>query len=201
MVKRNNNRRTRRSGGNQTVTVAVDGDVAGARFDKMVSNMRSNESATPVLIKAVFGIATVTAAGGGLYSFQNLITEDDFASFAAQFTTYKVKAMRFEVYHINPGLVTPIAMSTVHIDGGNVTNLLTQSSVVDGEDSKYMDPGAGKQVFYWNARGSLETEFQGVQNFTDFGGFRYFNEGVSSSAGTAIARVIVTAQVVFRGRT
>lgn len=183
----------------QIVTVAPDGDVAGARFDKMVASMRSNEAATPVLIKGVFGINSTATAAGSLYSVTNLVAEDDFQSLAQQFNTFKVKAMRFEVFHTNPGTIVPIVLSTLHIDGGNVTPLVSQASVVDGEDSKYLDAGAGKQVFYWNARGTLENQFQSTTLYTDFGGLRYFNE--ATTGNFTIARIIVTAQVVFRGRT
>lgn len=199
MTRRRNGRGSRRGNNQQIVTVAQDGDVVGARFDKMVASMRSNEAATPILVKGVFGLSTATTAAGTIYSIGNLTAEDDFVSLAQQFTTFKVKAMRFEVFHTNPVQGAQIAMSTVHLDGGSVTNLVTQASVVDGEDSKYLDAGAGKQVFYWNARGTLENAFQSTTAYTDFGGLRYY---IEATTGTVpVGRVIVTAQVIFRGRT
>lgn len=192
-------RGTRRSRNTrQIMTVAQDGDVQGARFDQMVSNARYNESAVPVLVKAVFGISSVTTGTSGAYGYTQLAAEDDFVSMAQQWNLFRVKAMRFEVFHVNPGTIAPVVLSTFHADGGTFTPYLTQGSVVDGPDSKYMDAGAGKQVFYWTGNNSTERLFQSPESFVDFGGLRFFNEGTTGSF--PIARVIVTAQVVFKGR-
>lgn len=193
--RRGNNRRARRN--DNIVTVAQDGDVVGARFDRMVSNMRSNESATAVLVKGGFGITTGANPGGGSYDFGNFAAEDDFVSLAQQFETFKVKAMRFEVFHTNPGSVVPVVMSTFHADGPFSASL---NNCIDGEDSRFMDAGAGKQVFYWNARGTQELAYQSTSSFTSFGGIRYFRELGSTNPDQRILTVICTAQIVFRGR-
>jgi len=183
----------------QVVVTAPDGDVAGAMFNKMVGNMRANESAIPVLVKSSFGLSIQTTPAGNTISFAQIAATDDFVSLAAQFQTFKVKAMRFEVFHINPSASTPTAVSTFHTDGGSFSSLTTEQSVVDGEDSKYLEPGSKKQDFYWNARGSLETGFQGVNAYADFGGLRYYIPAGTSNLD--VARIVLTAQVVFRGRT
>ena len=199
MVRSRNNRGSRRNKDNrQIVTMAHDGDVAGARFDQMVANNRYNESAVPVLIKSVFGISSSATGTGGAYGYTQLAAEDDFASMAREWSLFRVKGMRFEVFHINPGTIVPVVLSTFHADSGSFTPLLTQGSVVDGPDSKYLDAGAGKQVFYWTGNNSTERLFQSVDDILDFGGLRYYNEGTTGTF--PIARVIVTAQVVFKGR-
>lgn len=195
-------RRTRASRGRKggdIVTVARDGDVMGARFDKMVSNQRYNESATPILVKAVAGVSTAAAAGSGVYTMNELGQEDDFASMAQQFRLFKVKAMRFEVFHINPSSVVPLVMSTFHSDG-SLAGVTGQPATVDGEDSKYMDPGNGKQVFYWNASSPEEKLYQDPTSFVSFGGLRWYRESGSTAVDVPLVRIIVTAQVIFRGR-
>ncbi len=196
MPRRRSNQGRRRRNDN-IVTVATDGDVVGARFDRMVSNMRSNESATAVLVKGAFGIDSSASPGGGTYDFGNFAAEDDFVSLAQQFETFKVKAMRFEVFHTNPGSTVPIAMSTFHADGPFGASL---NNVIDGEDSKFLDAGAGKQVFYWNARGTAELAYQSTSSFVSFGGVRYYKELGSTAVGNRLVTVVCTAQIVFRGR-
>lgn len=191
--------RGRRSRGNrQVVTIAQDGDVQGARFDQMVANMRFNESAVPVLIKSVFGINSSATGTGSAYGYTQLSAEEDFVSMAREWSLFRIKGMRFEVFHTNPGTIAPVVLSTFHADSGSFTPLLTQGSVVDGPDSRYLDAGAGKQVWYWTGNNSTEKLFQSVDDILDFGGLRYYNEGTTGSF--TIARVIVTAQVVFKGR-
>lgn len=198
MVRRN--ARSRRAGGrSDIVTVARDGDVMGARFDRMVSNQRSNESAVPILVKGVTGISTAAAGGSGVYTFNEITQEDDFLSLGAQFRLFKIKAMRFEVFHINPSNTVPIVISTFHNDG-SLTGVTGQASTVDGEDSKYLDPGDGKQVFYWNASNATEKLYQDVTSFTSFGGLRWYRETGSTNVDVPLVRIIITAQIVFRGR-
>lgn len=170
----------------------------GARFDQMVANMRFNESAVPVLIKSVFGINSTATGTGSAYGYTQLAAEEDFVSMAREWSLFRIKGMRFEVFHTNPGTIAPVVLSTFHADSGAFTPLLTQGSVVDGPDSRYLDAGAGKQVWYWTGNNSTEKLFQSVDDILDFGGLRYFNEGTTGNF--TIARVIVTAQVVFKGR-
>lgn len=198
MVRRKN---AARRNNNQIVTVAQDGDVQGAKFDRMVSNARYNESATMVLVKAVTGVDTAAAAASRVYSFNELAQEDEFIAMASQFQLFKIKAMRFEVFHTYPTNTVPVVMSTFHTDGAQGTNILGQANTVDGPDSKYMDPGAGKQTFYWNGTNSLEKLYQSPSSFTSLGGLRWYAESSGGAAGLPLLRIIVTAQVVFKGRT
>jgi hypothetical protein len=198
MVRRRN---AIRRNNNQIVTVAQDGDVQGARFDRMVSNARYNESATMVLVKAVTGVDTAAAAFSRVYSFNELAQEDDFIAMASQFQLFRVKAMRFEVFHTYPSSTVPVVMSTFHTDGTQGTSILGQANTVDGPDSKYMDPGAGKQTFYWNGTNSSEKLYQAVSSFVSYGGLRLYSEASGGAAGLPLIRIIVTAQVVFKGRT
>jgi hypothetical protein len=165
----------------------------------MVSNQRVNESAVSVLVKGVAGISTAAAGGSGLYTMNEIGQEDDFASLAAQFRLFKVKAMRFEVFHVNPSNTVPIVLSTFHTQG-SLTGVTGQAATVDGEDSKYLDPGNGKQVFYWNATNATEKLYQDVSLFESYGGLRWYRESGSSNVDVPLVRIIVTAQVVFRGR-
>jgi len=183
---------------NQIVTVANDGDVVGARFDRMVFSMRNTESAVPILIKTSIPIASGNA-GGGIFDFGNIQSSDEFATMAAQYRLFKVKAIRFEVFHQVASFAQPILMSTFHILSG--ARDPTVANVVDGEDAKYMDAGAGKQVFYWTARGLPENEYQAVDSFTSFGGLQWARETNAVNPNLIQVTVMITAQVIFKGRT
>jgi hypothetical protein len=182
---------------NQVVTVARDGDVQGAYFDRMVSNMRLNESAIPVLVKGAAGLDSGTSLGG-YYDFGNIAASDEFVDLSKQFKLFKIKAIRFEVFHQVASFAQPIVMSTFHTqDPPSAPNI---DAVIDGEDSKFLDAGAGKQVFYWTARGSPETDFQSTTSLVSLGGLRYFREQNAVNPGLRQVTIVWTAQVVFKGR-
>lgn len=199
MVRRGRrSQRGRARNNNQIVTVAQDGDVVGARFDRMVSNMRNSESAIPVLVKTAVSIASGNA-GGGLFDFGMVANSDEFIDLAKQYRLFKIKAIRFEVFHQVASFAQPILMSTYH-DLYGISDL-TVANVLDGEDAKYMDAGAGKQTFYWLARGLPENEYQSVGSFTSYGGLRWHRETNAVNPNLIQVSVVITAQVVFKGRT
>lgn len=183
------------------MAVAPQGDTMALRVDKMLASMRSGQSACPVLIKTSLSLVTSTTAGIlGSFTYLELAVTDDFASLAQQFNEFKVKCMRFRVCHTNPTNTTPLVFSTVHanVPSALPSTWLNEASVVDGPDSKYISPGADPEVFYWNASGVSETEYQDVNTFNNHGGLRYYVPQVTTSAQAAV--VVVEALVVFRGR-
>jgi len=161
--------------------------------------MRENESAAMVVCRMTQLVSVATAATSYSITYTQLAGTDDFASMASQFNTFKVKSMRFEVYHTNPSVATPVAVSTVHGDftGDPPSTWVTEQAVVDAPDAQYLEPGSKRQNFYWNARGTQENAFQDVNNFTNYGGLRYYVGG--GTAQTAYA-IITSFVVVFRGR-
>jgi hypothetical protein len=179
-----------------TVVVAPDGDTAAAKVDRMIGELRRSESTCRFLSKSVLNLSSPTSSGGNIYSFANIATNEDFASLSAQFKEWRVSAIRFEVYHVGTPS-GPTIFSTFHTGGGNVAT--DEESVLDGEDSKYFEPGAGRQCFYWQPSGNLENEYQGITNYTDFGGLRFFQTG--GSGAPLYAKVVVSCIILFRGRT
>lgn len=197
MARRQSNRKQSRRNNSNVVTIAQDGDVVGARFDRMVSSMRSQESAIPVLIKGAGAIDSGTEQG--LYwGFLNIAASDEFGSLAQQFKLFKIKAIRFEVFHQVASFAQPIVVSTYHTQDAEAAPRV--EDVIDGEDSKFLDAGAGKQVFYWNARGTPETDYQSTSALGSYGGLRAFRQTNAVNPGLRQATIVWTAQVVFKGR-
>jgi hypothetical protein len=194
--KRNNNRRTRK-----IVQVREDGDQGAARIDRTIASMRGQESSTVVLCKSSFRVTADTVAPLTTdWSYPQIAGTDDFISLAQQFNEFKVKFMKFEVYHTNPSATANTVVSTVHgiFTGGIPTAYQTEASVVDAPDSKYIQPGSEVQKFYWNASGTPENNYQSVSSFQNYGGYRSYTDQVTTSQ--LVCTVIATACVVFRGR-
>lgn len=183
----------------KVLQVREDGDYAAARIDRTISGMRSNASSTMIVAKTVSSISVGTTAQSYTITYTQLTASDDFASMASQYNTFKVKSMRFEVFHVNPSVATPVAVSTVHgeVNGDYPANYVSEQAIIDAPDAQYLEPGSKKQVFYWNARGTLEKAFQDVNTVTNFGGLRFYVAG--GTAQTAY-QVIASFVVVFRGR-
>jgi len=179
-----------------TVVVAPDGDTAAAKVDRQISDLRRSESTLRFLSKSFLNLSSPTTSGGGIVSFSTIVANEDFASLAAQFKEFRISAIRYELYHTGTP-AGPTAFSTFHADGGSVA--ADEESVIDGEDAKYFEPGAGRQTWYWQPSGSLETEYQGVSSYTDFGGLRYYQ---TSGTGTPqYGKLVISAIVLFRART
>jgi hypothetical protein len=197
---RNNNMRRGGRRNRQVVQVREDGDAGAARIDRAISHFRFQESAATILVKAQYDLTAQTTPNGYAITYTQIVATDDFASMATQFNTFKVKAMRFEAFHTNPTGIIPVAMSTVHGDftGDPPSTWISDQSIIDAPDSQFLEPGSKKQTWYWNARGTAENQFQDVNTFTNYGGLRYYVRAAGSA--TYIASVIMTAEVVFRGR-
>jgi len=198
--RRNNGRRSRKAATSTVIQSRDDGDKSAAQIDRMISHFRAQESMTTILAKTQFDISAVTTATGYSFSFPELMGTDDVATMAQQYNTFKVKAYRFEVFHTNPTVIVPFVVSTWHGNfvGQPPSTWLAEGSVVDAPDSKYSEPGSKEQKFYWNARGTDENSFQDINTFANYGGIRYFVRAAGTT--TYLATVIVTAEIVFRGR-
>lgn len=186
----------------------VDPDAGGdsAYVERCISSMQNSESITTVLCNDTFTLSTGSSSSGlvaGNYTASNIRGTDDFISMMGQFNTYRIRAVRFDVYDINQTIAATNAFSTLHdvvpFDSTYAPPPLAQ--VVDGPDSKNVTPGMGKASFYWRAKGTLENEFQAGDTIgapEDFGGFRW--AFFSPSLSTAKFQVIIRAIVDFRGR-
>lgn len=85
---------------------------------------------------------------------------DEFTSFSAQFQTFRIRAIRYDIYDINPSLSTVGWFSTFHDEfRADAQPVFSQRNVIDGPDSQIVPPGTGKLTLYWRAKGILENGF------------------------------------------
>jgi len=176
----------------------------GARLDRMLSHMQNTHSQTRAVIGDYVPVSTnATATVSGVYTAANVRAAADWASFAAEFETYRITAIRFEVYDIQPAVPVFAALSTFH-DVGSGFSVFTLSSILDGPDAQVPPAGGAKVALSWVAKGSQENDYQSTRTETggaapfDFGGLRY----AIGSPGSVVSKyqVIVKAVVDFRGR-
>jgi len=207
MVNRNPNRNGRRNNRNAISNVRVVDEFsgsAGARLDRMIAAVQNSHSQTRVICGDYFGVnSSTTAATPRVISGQDIFATDDFTSLASQFETYRVTAIRFDVYALQPQTGYS-AFSTFHDDTLGRHAVFNIDQVIDGPDSQVPTYGQGKIVFTWMATGSTELEFLPTANVatnaSDFGGLRLV-AAQSATAATPLFEVIMKAVVDFRGRT
>jgi hypothetical protein len=194
--------------GNRVQNVRVMDDYAGndgAKFDRVLSNLQNSHSQITVCMNEEYGVDGSSAAQTGKISQSQFRVFDDFVSLAAQWQTYRVKRIRYDIYDVAPGVGQSLFWSTFHdVNTTGTQYVPTLAAVVDGPDSQIVPPGVGKISLIWTAKGTAENEFQSTTSslpvVLDFGGLRY--AGIS---GTAAApgkyQVFVKVICDFRGRT
>jgi hypothetical protein len=169
----------------------------------MINQLQNSHSQIRVLCSDVFALNTSTTSNADVLSGAYIRNTDDFASFATQFETYRIRAIRFDVYDINPAATVVGYFSTWHDEiAFGAAPSFTMANTVDGPDSQTVPPGTGKIQFSWVATGTLENEFQNVLGSNnvpfDFGGLRFFLNAGTGPGGKY--NVFVKAVVDFRGR-
>jgi len=200
--------RSARNAKNRVTNVRVVDENAGsdgAYVDRCISGFQNSHSSTSLLLEDSFAVNTATTATNAIIGGFQVRLFDDFVSLAAQFETCRVRAIRFDLYDVNPSNNSSYAwFSTFHDTyQSSAQPVFTAANVIDGPDSLIVPPGTGKASLYWRARGTQEMSFQTTDDAgvgfppLDFGGLRY-----SLSAGTAGAKyqIVVKAVVDFRGR-
>jgi len=174
----------------------------GARVDRIISQLQNSHSQIRLLCTDSFAINSSTVDVNGNLAGSQIRLFDEFTTISTQFETFRIAAVRYDVYDINPSNVVTGAFSTFH-DVATTGNQLafTFPSVIDGPDSQIVPPGTGKISFTWVAHGTAENQFlsddSNAAQQLDFGGLRYS----ILAASTAIKyRIVVKAVVDFRGR-
>jgi len=169
--------------------------------DRMISQVKISESQTRILCGDIRYIDTATSTTSGVWDFGSLFATDDFTSMVQQYTEFRVRAIKFDVYDIFPSNTAGAVFSTFH-DVYSATPTYTFANVVDGPDSGNVPPGTGKATWYWVAHGVTELGFQAASSTGSlpdkYGGFRYFVNSDTSPDGKF--QLIVHAVVDFRGR-
>lgn len=141
------------------------------------------------------------AAGGistGIISFSDMANTDDFLSFSAQYLEFRVRAIRFDVYDLQPNNTSVVNYwSTYHTVGGTTTADL--ESTLDRPDARAISPGDGKASLAWVAHSIPEMGFQRVDTFNGLGGLSYYTASatvVNNTKYSIVAKFVVD----FRGR-
>lgn len=146
-------------------------------------------------VRSIFD-STGTAAGGNI-SYANLQTSDDFVSFAAQYQEFRVRAIRFDIYDLQPNLPAPVNFwATYHSITAPPFGI---EDVVDRPDSRSIAPGTGMTSLAWVAHGIPEMGFQPNTGGQDLGGLVLYL-GSAGSPSSSRYQVISKFVVDFRGR-
>lgn len=203
MVKRNS-----RKSKDRIVNVRNVDDYAGVdglKFDRVASQLQNSHSQTTIMVSDEFTIGVQTTTINSILAGSQVRVMDDFSSMAAQFQTFRIKRIRFDIYDTNPSLSASAYWSTFHdVNTTNSQYVPTFGAVVDAPDSQIIPPGSGKVSLIWTAKGTEENTFQSTNNTTpaplDFGGLRYNITGLPGVSSNTKYQVIVKAIVDFRGR-
>lgn len=134
----------------------------------------------------------------GLVGFSEATTTDDFTAFITQYREFRIRAMRFDIYDIQPNSsATTNYWATYHTVGG--TTLLDPENIMDRPDCRVIAPGDGRTSLCWVAHSIPEMAFQSVTNFNGLGGLSWY---AGSDAGLTGSKYTITAKFVidFRGR-
>jgi len=199
MPRRNNGRRTR--GGNRIQNVrVVDNDEAcdSVRVSGILTSLSSSNQQIRVTC-GYQGTLTPTAQVGGIVSLAELTGTDDWASFDDQFTEYRVRAIQFRVFDLQPNSPAVVNLwATYHQLGGAVA--VSPNDIVDRPDARVLTPGTGWITLDWAAHGQPEMEFQPVVGGLSYGGLCYNVSPAATINGTKY-QIVAKFVVDFRGRT
>jgi hypothetical protein len=171
----------------------------GIRVERMIDYERRSLSQFRLIAGIQQSIAITTTTTLGQVAYAAITGCDDFLSMGAQFNTFRIRAMKFDIYDLNPGVSITNFFSTYHQGTGSAAPQSLEN-VVDRPDSKSIAPGTGRQTFYWVAHGTQELAFQETAGtIVDFGGLSY-SVGSLSTPVSGKYQIIVKALVDFRGR-
>lgn len=176
----------------------------GAKVDRMLSAMHNSQSQTRIEVGASVQLSTVPTGGDttGMYSWRDVRNSDEFLTLGSQWNEYRVRAIRFDVYDINPSVAVYSVFSTVH-EPFQVTNppVYSFTQVVDGPDAQTPQAGGPRLRFTWVAKGTRELQFQNLDSTSDpqfdYGGLRY---AIGNAANVSKFMIVVKALVDVRGR-
>lgn len=194
-------RGVKRSGRNAITNVRVV-DKDDGRDDivcqRLLQEYKTSEGQIRVVCNEAIEFNPGAVATNSTYSFLTLTASDDFVSFAQQYQEFRVRAIRYDIYDVQPN--SPYVnnyWATYHQIGGSVPS--TTSDVVDRPDARSVAPGDGRATLAWVAHGIPEMSFQNVGNYNGLGGLVY---SVTPSAAVTGTKYIVYCKYIvdFRGR-
>jgi hypothetical protein len=198
-------RRSRRGNKARRVQdVRITDDFAGSdgnKVERILSHLQNSHSQTRLLCSDCYTVGIPTgSATNAIVAGSQVRISDDFASVAAQFETFRVTAIRFDIYDVNPNSVGTAFFGTFHDEYTTATQpVFSSADVVDSPDGQLVPPGSGKLTLTWMAKGFRENDFISVLGNVDFGGLRYSVQP-ATTAVTNKYQVYWKAIVDFRGR-
>lgn len=200
MTRRNSARGARRGNRIQNVRV-VDNDEATDSV--RVSNILTSMSASNQQIRVTCGyqsaITPAAGANGDLVSLVSLHSTDDWQSFDDQFTEFRIRAIQFRIFDVQPNSPAVVNYwATYHQIGGTVA--VSPNDVVDRPDARTLTTGGGWITLNWAAHGQPEMEFQPIVGGVSYGGLCYSLSPAATITG-AKYQIVAKFVVDFRGRT
>jgi len=203
MARSNGRRRRNRPSRNsavQAVTI-VDGSASSnlSRVNRILSNQVACESDIMTICTGTIQLDAVNTGTPIAIGYSNIAATDDFNSFGAQFNSFSIRHIKFDIYDQAP-LATNVGAywSTIHT-GGAAIPTQTLSDVVDRPDSQAVAPGMGKATLVWSAHTTGELDFYDFNAGPEFGGLTGYITPITTTI-TQKYLVIYKAVVHFRGR-
>lgn len=172
-------------------------------MDRMISAVKTSESQIRVVIGELTDVFTTTTAGvNGSIGFESILASDDLASLVQQYNLFRVRAIKFDIYDINPGQSVLNTFGIFHDNYEGTAPIYTRANVADLPDSRSISAGTGQTTLYWVAHGTAEMQFQAASSagsvYQGYGGLKYFLGAVSQAVPKYTIQM--HAVVDFRGR-
>lgn len=164
---------------------------------RLLQSYKVSEGQIRVVCNIRSSFDTAGSGAGGNISYANLQTSDEFVSFAGQYQEFRVRAIRFDIYDLQPNLPAPTNFwATYH---SITTPPFGIEDVIDRPDSRTIAPGTGMTSLAWVAHGIPEMAFQPNTGGQDLGGLVLYI-GSAGSPSSNRYNVVTKYIVDFRGR-
>jgi hypothetical protein len=169
----------------------------------MISSLKESESQCRIMTGSTLDFSTPTTADAlGSFGFDEIFASDDFSTMIQQWNLFRVSAIKFDIYDINPTVAVNNTWGVWHDNYEGAVPAYTRQNMVDLPDSRVLSSGTGQTTLYWVPHGTAEQQFQAASSsgsaVQKYGGLRYF---VAQNAVNVPKYVVVVHAVVdFRGR-
>lgn len=201
---RNSNSKRRKTSSRIT-NVRITDSVAGTdglRVDRQMAAVKTSESQTRIVIGDILDLNVSSTETNGVYGFDNIYSCDDFVSMVQQYSLFRIRSIKFDIYDLNSGVAVSNQWGIFHDNYEGTPVATTRAIISDLPDSRVLSVGTGQASLYWVAHGSAENQFQADYSTGSpaqkFGGLRYY---IGSNSATASKySVQIHAVVDFRGR-
>ena len=169
-----------------------------ATVQRLLSLHDSSEGQIRVLCTYRTELAGLSAAASQVFDFGTAVSTDDFVSFSAQYQEYRVKAIRFSMFDVQPNSAPTINYAaTFHQVGGTVPS--SAEDIADRPDARSLAPGDGHLTLAWLAHGIPEMAFQPVTGSIGYGGVALYTSPAAAVTGVKYT-ILVKYLIDFRGR-